>query len=186
VIYRSDRLSCPSTASCARGAIIMFRLLAMLALVLVTAQDAAASFISPQQIRVIEGDMIVADGRTVRLSGFVTPDPQGSRCVGERELGVKATRRVRELIEAGDLDYSPVACSCPTTFLGRLMCRATRSCGVLKSHGRDIGEILIAEGLAAPFVCEGEQCPKAPRPWCESSTGSGSTRTSEQIAPGCF
>jgi endonuclease YncB( thermonuclease family) len=164
----------------------MFRLLAVLAFALVTAQHAAASFISPQQIRVIEGDTIVAGGRTVRLSGFVTPDPQGTRCAGERELGVKATKRVRQLIDAGDLDYSPVTCSCPTTILGRLMCRATRSCGVLKSHGRNIGEILIAEGLAAPFVCEDEQCPKAPRPWCEPSNGSASSRSSEQTAPGCF
>jgi endonuclease YncB( thermonuclease family) len=164
----------------------MYRLLAILALVLVTAQHATASFISPQQIRVIEGDTIVADGRTVHLSGFVTPDPQTSRCASERELGVKASKRVRELVEAGDLDYSPVTCSCPTTILGRLMCRVSRSCGVLKAHGRSIGEILIAEGLAAPFVCVDEQCPKAPRPWCESSNGSASSRSSEQTAPGCF
>jgi endonuclease YncB( thermonuclease family) len=161
----------------------MYRLLAILALVL-TAQHATASYISPQQIRVIEGDTIVADGKTVHLSGFVTPDPQTRRCAGERELGVKASKRVRELVEAGDLDYSPVTCSCPNTILGRLMCRVARSCGVLKAHGRNIGEILIAEGLAAPFVCEDEQCPKAPRPWCES--GSASSRTSEQAAPGCF
>jgi endonuclease YncB( thermonuclease family) len=144
----------------------MFRLLAALAIAAVTVHHAAASSISPGQIRVIEGDTIVADGRTVRLSGFVTPESQGARCAGERELAIKAVKRVRELIQGGDLDYSPVACSCPTTILGRLMCRVARSCGVLKAHGRDIGDILIAEGLAAPFVCEGEQCPKAPRPWC--------------------
>jgi endonuclease YncB( thermonuclease family) len=163
----------------------MFRVLATLALVLVTAQHATGSFISPQQIRVIEGDTIVADGKTVHLSGFVTPDPQGSRCAGERELGARASKRVRELIEAGDLDYSPMTCSCPTTILGRLMCRVARSCGVLKSRGRNIGEILIAEGLAAPFICEDERCPKAPRPWCEPSNGAA-PRSSEQMAPSCF
>jgi endonuclease YncB( thermonuclease family) len=144
----------------------MFRLLAALVITAVTAHYATASFISPQQIRVIEGDTIVTEGKTVRLSGFVTPESQGARCVGERELGVKAVKRVRELIQAGSLDYSPVACSCPTTMLGRLMCRVARSCGVLKANGRDIGDILISEGLAARFVCAGEQCPKAPRPWC--------------------
>jgi endonuclease YncB( thermonuclease family) len=163
----------------------MFRILAVLTIALATAHHAAASFIDPQQIRVIEGDTIVADGRTVRLSGFVTPDAQGARCAAERELGVKALKRVRELIQAGDLDYSPVACSCPSNILGRLMCRFTRSCGVLKAHGRDIGDILIAEGLAAPFVCEDQECSKAPRPWC-GVPASSSSRSSEPAATGCF
>jgi micrococcal nuclease len=162
----------------------MVRFLAVLVVTLATAHHAAASFIDPQQIRVIEGDTIVADGRTVHLSGFVTPDAQGARCATERELGQKALRRVRELIQAGDLDYSPVTCSCPSNILGRLMCRISRSCGVLKAHGRDIGEILIAEGLAAPFVCEDQECSKAPRPWCDAPAGA--SRSLDPTAPGCF
>jgi endonuclease YncB( thermonuclease family) len=78
----------------------MLRFLAVLVVALAAAHPAAASFIDPQQIRVIEGDTIVADGRTVHLSGFVTPDAQGARCAGEKELGQKALRRVRELVQS--------------------------------------------------------------------------------------
>jgi endonuclease YncB( thermonuclease family) len=166
-----------------RGANPMLRFLAVLLVSVTTAHHAAASFIDPQQIRVIEGDTIVAAGRTVHLSGFVTPDAQGARCAVEKELGQKALRRVRELVQAGDLDYSPVACSCPSNILGRLMCRVARSCGVLKARGRDIGDILIAEGLAAPFVCEDQECSKAPRPWCDSAANP--SRSLDQ-GPGCF
>jgi endonuclease YncB( thermonuclease family) len=138
----------------------MFRLLVALVVTLVTAHYAAASFISPRQVRVIEGDTIVAEGRTVRLSGFVTPESQGARCAGERELGLKAVKRVRELIQAGNLDYSPIACSCPTTILGRLMCRVTRTCGVLRANGLDIGDILISEGLRLRLSVKASNAPR--------------------------
>jgi hypothetical protein len=36
----------------------------------------------------------------------------------------------------------------------------------LKSRGRDVGTILMEEGLAVPFVCGATRCPKTPRPWC--------------------
>jgi hypothetical protein len=38
---------------------------------------------------------------------------------------------------------------------------------VLKANGRDVGSILIAEGLAVPFHCRGTGCPPTSRPWCQ-------------------
>jgi hypothetical protein len=38
---------------------------------------------------------------------------------------------------------------------------------VLKANGRDVGSILISEGLAVPFHCRGTGCPPTPRPWCQ-------------------
>jgi len=32
--------------------------------------------------------------------------------------------------------------------------------------GRDVGSILIEEGLAVPFVCGATHCPRTPKPWC--------------------
>ena len=131
-------------------------------------QQAGAYPLEPNQIRVIDGDTIAADGKTIRLVGFIAPEIQSPQCQAERDLGVKASKRVRELILAGDLDYSPVTCSCPATTLGKWVCKFTRTCGALKAKGRDVGEILVTEGLAIPFLCDGMQCPKAPKPWCKS------------------
>jgi endonuclease YncB( thermonuclease family) len=142
----------------------IFRFVVALALT----QQAAASAIQSNQIRVIDGDTIITDGKTVHLAGFVAPDIQSAQCRAERELGTKASKRVRDLIQAGGLDYSPVTCSCPATTLGQWICRFARTCGVLKANDRNVGDILVAEGLAVPFACDGLKCPKAPNPWCKS------------------
>jgi hypothetical protein len=38
--------------------------------------------------------------------------------------------------------------------------------GVITVTGRDVGAMLIAEGLAVQFQCEKTRCPPTPRPWC--------------------
>jgi micrococcal nuclease len=139
-----------------------------IALALAMTQQAVAYPIESNQIRVIDGHTIAADGKTIRLVGFVAPEMQGAQCRAERDLGAKATKRIRDLIMAGGLDYSPVTCSCPATTLGKWVCIFARTCGRLKANGRDVGDILVAEGLAVPFLCDGMQCPKAPKPWCRS------------------
>ena len=87
-------------------------------------------------------------------------------CEAERELGAKATRRLRDLVRAGNLDFEYVACSCSAGTQGTPACNYGRDCGTLKSSGRDVGAILMEEGLAVPFVCSATRCPKTPRPWC--------------------
>jgi endonuclease YncB( thermonuclease family) len=156
------------TGRAVQGTRHMSRWIFRLAVALAMTQQVAASSIQSHQIRVIDGDTIIADGKTIHLAGFVAPDIQGAQCRAERELGAKASKRVRDLIRAGGLDYSPVACSCPATTLGNWICRFARTCGVLKTNDRNVGDILVAEGLAVPFVCDGMKCPKAPNPWCKS------------------
>ena len=89
-----------------------------------------------------------------------------AQCDAERELGGKATRRVRDLVAAGPLDLSYVACAYPPGTQGTQACNYGRSCATLTAAGKDVGAILIAEDLAAPFICSGTRCPKTPRPWC--------------------
>jgi len=102
----------------------------------------------------------------VRLVGFNAPETRRAACDAERQLGAKATRRLRDLVRAGDLDFVYVACSCPPGTQGTRFCNYGRDCGTLKSGGRDVGAILIEERLALPFVCGATRCPKTPRPWC--------------------
>jgi endonuclease YncB( thermonuclease family) len=150
------------------GTAMMTRWIVSCAVALMIVQRAVGSPIDAQEIRVIDGDTIATGGKTVHLVGFIAPEIQGAQCRAERELGTKAAHRVRDLLKAGGLDYSPVACSCPTTVLGKWVCKFARSCGSLKAGGQDVGEILVAEGLAIPFACEGLQCAKASKPWCKS------------------
>jgi endonuclease YncB( thermonuclease family) len=133
-----------------------------------SANIARATPISADDVRVIDGDTIRVyhRGPNVRLVGFNAPETRRAACAAERELGDKATRRVRDLVRAGNLDFEFVACSCPTRTEGTPTCNYGRRCGTLKADGRDIGEILMAEGLAVPFKCGATRCPPTPRPWC--------------------
>ncbi len=116
----------------------------------------------PQRRSVIDGDTIRVYHKqpNVRLVGF-----NGQ---AEGELGAKATRRVRDLVQAGNLDFEFVPCSCPPGTEGTPSCNYGRRCGTLKANRRDVGAILIEEGLAVPFQCGATRCPKMPRAWCEA------------------
>jgi endonuclease YncB( thermonuclease family) len=128
----------------------------------------SAEPIDSADIRVIDGDTIRVHHKqpNLRLVGFNAPETRRAACETERDLGAKATRRLRDIVRAGNLDFEYVACSCPPGTQGTLACNYGRDCGTLKSQGRDVGAILIEEGLAVPFVCGGTRCPKTPRPWC--------------------
>jgi endonuclease YncB( thermonuclease family) len=117
---------------------------------------------------VIDGDTIrVFNQRpNVRLVGFDAPETRDALCETERDLGEKATRRLRALVRAGNLDFQYVRCSCPESKIGTQWCNYGRDCGTLRSNGRDVGDILIAEGLAVPFICGATSCPKKPHPRC--------------------
>jgi endonuclease YncB( thermonuclease family) len=119
---------------------------------------------------VLDGDTIRVFHQqpNVRLVGFNAPETRRAECDAERELGAKATRRLRDLVRGGHLDFEYVDCSCPAGTQGTFACNYSRDCGTLRSGGRDVGEILIEEGLAVPFVCAATRCPRTPRgPWCQ-------------------
>jgi Staphylococcal nuclease homologue len=117
-------------------------------------------------IRVIDGDTVRYQGRTVRLVGFDTPETgDRARCEYERTLGAKATSRLRDLLKTGPANVQLVPCACPPGTEGTPSCNYGRACGVLTISGRDVGAILIAEGLARPLRCGAISCPKRV-PWC--------------------
>jgi endonuclease YncB( thermonuclease family) len=142
----------------------------VLACLLALSGISAAAPIEPKDVRVIDGDTIrVFQKRpNVRLVGFNAPETRKAACEAEGELGAKATRRVRDLVRDGNLDFEFIACSCPPGTEGTQACNYGRRCGTLKANGHDVGELLIAEGLAVAFLCGETRCPKTPRPWCEA------------------
>jgi hypothetical protein len=104
-------------------------------------------------------------GETFRLVGFDAPETYRARCASERELGNRATFRLRQLVATGGLDLERVPCACRTGTEGTPRCNYGRSCGVLRARGQDVGALLIAEGLAHVYVCGRTSCP-AREAWC--------------------
>jgi hypothetical protein len=133
---------------------------------LVSAPDAPSRGAWSSAIQVVDGDTVRRGGETYRLVGFNTPE-QGihAGCNAERVLASKATARLQDLVGASGVELARVACACPPGTEGTKRCNHGRLCGTLRADGRDVGAILIAEGLAEAYACGATACPKR-RDWC--------------------
>jgi endonuclease YncB( thermonuclease family) len=130
----------------------------------------APQSLSADQIQVIDGDTIRVSGRQadIRLVGFGAPETVRAQCDVERERGYTAMRRLRAIVASASLELQPVPCACPPNTEGTEACNAGRRCGILRANGWDIGERLIAEGLAMRIACTATSCAAPPRPWCDA------------------
>lgn len=117
-------------------------------------------------ISVIDGDTVRVNGQVYRLVGFDTPESGSlARCERERKLADAATNRLRQLIANGQTALEHVPCSCPLGTEGTRECNHGRLCARLQADDRDVGTILISEGLARPYVCGQTGCPRR-QSWC--------------------
>lgn len=95
---------------------------------------------TPDKTCVVDGDTIWIEGVNVRMDGYDTPEPQTNICGGEREkaLAARASDRLVELLNTRSwrLELSGA-----TGGFGRAI-------GTIYIDGRDVGEILVEEGLA--------------------------------------
>lgn len=130
----------------------------------------AVSASQSQEFTVTDGDTVhvVGDAAGTRLVGFNTPEKFSPQCEYERQLGERASARLRELVAHGSARLTKVACACAPGTEGTKKCNYGRYCGTLLVDGQDVGSILIGEGLAEPFVCGKMSCPPTPRPWCKA------------------
>jgi endonuclease YncB( thermonuclease family) len=118
------------------------------------------------EIAVVDGDAVRHQGQLYRLVGFDTPEKGDlARCEQERRLAEKATQRLRQLILSSNADLRSVSCECRPGEEGTPRCNYGRLCGSLTIGGRDIGRILINEGLAHLYVCSAGRCPQK-QSWC--------------------
>ena len=90
----------------------------------------------------IDGDTIKIAGENYRLTGYDTPETYRSKCAAEKVLGNKATARLRVLIASVDMVTLEVEYE--TDKYNRKLAR-------LFVGNRDVGNILIGEGLARPY-----------------------------------
>lgn len=129
----------------------------------------ASRALSVGEIRVIDGDTVAIRGERadVRLVGFNAPEVSSPACSAELALGQQATTRLLALLkQASEIEFVRVACSCPPGTEGTSRCNYGRECGTLKVDDKDVGTILISEGLAAPYRCGPTSCPPRPGNWC--------------------
>jgi endonuclease YncB( thermonuclease family) len=123
---------------------------------------------STARIHAIDGDTVRSNGQIFRLVGFNTPESGlNAQCTSERALAAKATDRLQQLLDKGEPNLRRVACACDPGTEGTGRCNHGRLCGKLTVDGRDVGAILIAEGLAERFECWASSCPRR-KNWCRS------------------
>lgn len=103
---------------------------------------------------VIDGDTFALDGQTIRIANIDAPETMKARCDAEFRLGMLAKERLKELLGAGAIVVTP---GDPRD--GRTRDQYGRLLAVVSAGGRDVGLVLVEEGLARRWT--GHR-----RPWC--------------------
>lgn len=108
----------------------------------------------PANVRMLDGDTLVdrATRTTYRIANIDTPEAgDNARCTAERQHAARATAAARRLVSSAQrVEFRSV---------GRED-RYGRTVANVLIDGRDLGEALIAEGLARPWRGRRE-------PWCD-------------------
>ena len=105
----------------------------------------------PRDNCVVDGDTFWLEGRKVRIADIDTPEIGEPKCDGEYALGLKATHRLRDLLNAGPFELKPIP--------RRDQDRYGRDLRVVVRNGRSLGDQLVSEGLARTWTGRRE-------PWC--------------------
>ena len=104
-----------------------------------------------RQTCVVDGDTFWFEGRKIRIADIDTPEISEPKCVSEYALGMKATHRLRDLLNAGPFDLQPIP--------DRDLDKYGRELRVVVRNGRSLGDQLVSEGLARTWSGRRE-------PWC--------------------
>jgi len=143
----------------------MARVLFVLWFLVFMASPSTAEPIDASQVQVLDGNTIRIGADRYSLVGFDVPKSYRPKCPQERALSERAATRLSSLIAVGRLDLRRVPCICPGN-LNMPNCSPGLQCGTLRVNGRNVGEILIEEGLAKKYQCGPTVCPKRPS-WCD-------------------
>lgn len=108
-----------------------------------------------QSVCVIDGDTVAVDNERIRIANIDAPEISGAKCDAEKRLGLIAKDRLMQFL--GNDALIIIKRGDPAS--GRLHDRYKRTLATLEVDGRDIGEILIAEKLARPWMGKRQ-------PWC--------------------
>jgi micrococcal nuclease len=101
-------------------------------------------------VQMIDGDTFDVGGVRIRVADIDTPEVHG-RCPEESRLAAQATARMEALLGEGPFELGPIP--------GRDEDVYGRKLRIVSRAGRSLGDVLVAEGLAHPWV--GHKLP-----WC--------------------
>jgi len=132
------------------------------------ATPANSETIDGARIVVIDGDTVALPCVTpgpgcserVRLYNTDAPETRGATCNAELELGLAAKARLRQLLTG------PVSIDRCEPKTGRCKDGFGRTLGALISAAGDIGQLLIAEGLAEPWRAGRKARDARKAKWC--------------------
>ena len=118
------------------------------------AESQASVAVASVSLRVIDGDTVenLNSGARIRIANIDTPEIHEPGCRAEAALGYRARSMTRQILSA--------ARTLEVRSLGR-QDRYGRDLALIRADGHDLGESLIAAGLARPW--QGRR-----RPWCRA------------------
>jgi micrococcal nuclease len=122
-------------------------------MVIGSALPARADTIPGPSIQIIDGDTVrLPSGEVIRIWNIDAPETARARCEAEASLGWLASERLGQLLRRG-----PVAVVMDEP-AGRREDRYGRTLARLTIAGRDIGEIMIRDGLATRWPQRRDWC----------------------------
>lgn len=99
----------------------------------------------------IDGDTLVCGSERVRLPHIDAPELHSPKCEAERYLALQATAFTRAWLEIGPVELVPYS---------RAKDRYGRTLAYVRRNGEDLGEELVARGLARVWTGRRES-------WCD-------------------
>ncbi|WP_425350303.1 thermonuclease family protein [Phyllobacterium phragmitis] len=107
-----------------------------------------------RKICALDGDTVVIGREHIRIANIDAPELRRSKCDAEKRLAVVAKRRLEELLAGARLHVNR---GDPET--GRTSDRYGRTLATIQVDDRDVGDILVSEGLARNWTGKRQ-------PWC--------------------
>lgn len=91
---------------------------------------------------VVDGDTIYLSGQKIRIAGIDAPETHDYGCASELALGERAAARLHQLVNSGAISLSSI---------DRDEDKYGRKLRNVAVDGRDVGHVLVSEGLAREY-----------------------------------
>ena len=129
-------------------------LLAAVSLLLAAAPAASETF-DGRRALIIDGDTIALGSERIRILNIDAPESFRSHCERELAAGLRAKERLAALVRSGTIEIERRGEDPYRRTLARVYV-----------SGRDVGEVLVQEGLALPWRDGPEAKENRIRHWC--------------------